>query len=136
MKTFFYYPIEKVQFWPSQLIIVVRLRFDQGYLVVADLIVIRIRRNMLRPTLRPSAESFVQNQLDVALIDKGSNTDIWELTAQWSSNSLSWKILGASSDAAIQYIRPLVYRLYMNQSAPLGTDYTYGRNPFPPRTPS
>ena len=99
MKTFFYYPIEKVQFWPSQLIIVVRLRFDQGYLVVADLIVIRIRRNMLRPTLRSSAESFVQKLLDATLIEKGSNTDILRAP---SYHPLRKQLLGTYFEAPFQ----------------------------------
>ena len=57
-------------FRPSQ-----HLHLVYDYLVT-DLIVIRIRRNMLRPTLGPSAESFVQNPLNVTFIGKGSVTDI------------------------------------------------------------
>ena len=60
--------------------------------LVTDLIVIRIRRNMLRPTLGPSAESFVQNPLNAAFIGKGSVIDIcgFSSIAYVQQNSMYW----------------------------------------------
>ena len=85
-------------FAAHEIIILVWLHFDQGYLV-DDLIVIRIRRNMLRPTLRPSAESFVQKLLDATLIEKGSNTDILRAP---SYHPLRKQLLGTYFEAPFQ----------------------------------
>ena len=50
---------------------------------MTDLIVIRIRRNMLRPTLRPSAEREFRSESikgDAPLVQRGSNTDFADLS--------------------------------------------------------